>query len=55
VGDLVEGLVLGGMATGAIGLVTLVVGLVLRGVGKALAERAQRLDSQPAPVPASDS
>jgi hypothetical protein len=44
-GDAVKGLVLGGLSAGALGILALVVGLVLRGVGKALHERAARLDA----------
>ncbi|MCA1811018.1 MAG: hypothetical protein LC623_03285 [Halobacteriales archaeon] len=44
VGDIVQGLLLGGGVAAAIGLLALTVGIVLRGVGKALRERAQRID-----------
>jgi hypothetical protein len=44
VGDVIQGLLLGGGVAASIGLLALVVGIVLRGVGKALRERAQRID-----------
>jgi hypothetical protein len=44
VGDVIGSLLLGGGAAAGIGLLALAVGIVLRGVGKALRERAQRID-----------
>ena len=46
-GEVLQGLILGGVTGAGIGLAVLVVGLVLRGVGKALHERAARLDAIP--------
>jgi vacuolar-type H+-ATPase subunit I/STV1 len=47
--DVIGGLVVGGLASTGVGALALVLGLVLRGVGRALHERATRIDAAAAP------